>query len=127
MIIGITGAICSGKHTFAQYLVDKYGFEVVNLLDLFKHELKKIGKKKSQKSPLKKSRQEEGFDREDEEIDTVVTASHSRTQVGNPEDSGSTPQDAEKKDEKSTGETPTGKEDEDDDDEIMFCYYESKK
>jgi dephospho-CoA kinase len=32
MIIGITGAICSGKRAFAAYLSEKYDFEIVDLL-----------------------------------------------------------------------------------------------
>lgn len=43
MIIGITGAICAGKRAFAEYLAAKYGFELVNLLDLFRHALKNQG------------------------------------------------------------------------------------
>ena len=41
MIIGITGAICAGKRSFAKYLAKKYGFELVDMLDLFRKELKK--------------------------------------------------------------------------------------
>jgi len=40
MIIGLTGAICSGKEQFAQYLKKKYGFEIVNLMIIFKLVLK---------------------------------------------------------------------------------------
>ena len=43
MIIGITGAICSGKRAFAEYLAAKYGFVLVNLIDLFYIELQKQG------------------------------------------------------------------------------------
>jgi dephospho-CoA kinase len=43
MIIGITGAICSGKRAFAEYLVQTYGFEFVDLLELFRIELAKQG------------------------------------------------------------------------------------
>jgi dephospho-CoA kinase len=55
MIIGITGAICAGKRAFAKYLEEKYGFELVNLLELFKIELHKIGLPvEVQSSPHKK-------------------------------------------------------------------------
>ena len=55
MIIGITGAICAGKQAFAKYLEEKYGFELVNLLELFKIELHKIGLPvEVQSSPHKK-------------------------------------------------------------------------
>jgi dephospho-CoA kinase len=43
MIIGISGAICSGKRTFAEYLAKKYGFDLVDMLDLFRKELIKHG------------------------------------------------------------------------------------
>jgi dephospho-CoA kinase len=36
MIVGLTGGICSGKETMAQYLVDEYGFQKVNILELFR-------------------------------------------------------------------------------------------
>ena len=36
MIIGITGAICAGKREFALFLQAKYGFEIVDLLEIFK-------------------------------------------------------------------------------------------
>jgi dephospho-CoA kinase len=55
MIIGITGAICAGKRAFAEYLAEKYGFELVNLLELFKIELHKLGLAvEVQSSPHKK-------------------------------------------------------------------------
>jgi dephospho-CoA kinase len=55
MIIGITGAICAGKRAFAEYLANKYGFELVNLLELFKIELHKLGLAvEVQSSPHKK-------------------------------------------------------------------------
>ena len=53
MIIGITGAICTGKREFAEYLAKKYGWEFVDLLDLFKRKLKQKGEKYG-KSPLKR-------------------------------------------------------------------------
>jgi len=55
MIIGITGAICAGKRAFAEYLAKEYGFELVNLLELFKIELHKLGLAvEVQSSPHKK-------------------------------------------------------------------------
>ncbi len=57
MIIGITGAICSGKHEFAKYLARIYGFDLIDMLDLFRKELKKQGLKiLTESSPVKKSR-----------------------------------------------------------------------
>lgn len=42
MIVGLTGSICSGKETLAKYLVEVYGFEEVNILDLFKKRIDEI-------------------------------------------------------------------------------------
>lgn len=39
MIVGITGAICAGKKAIAMYLVQTYGFEAVNLLEIFRSRL----------------------------------------------------------------------------------------
>ena len=39
MIVGLTGPICSGKETLAQYLVMQYGFEAINILELFRNKL----------------------------------------------------------------------------------------
>ena len=36
MIVGLVGAICSGKEALALYLKEHYGFECINLLALFK-------------------------------------------------------------------------------------------
>lgn len=36
MIVGITGAICSGKSALALYLVQTHGFEAVNVMEIFK-------------------------------------------------------------------------------------------
>jgi dephospho-CoA kinase len=36
MIVGLTGSICSGKETLARYLEEKYGFECINILELFR-------------------------------------------------------------------------------------------
>ena len=36
MIVGLVGAICSGKEALALYLKEQYGFECINLLQLFK-------------------------------------------------------------------------------------------
>lgn len=61
MIIGLTGAICAGKREFALYLQNKYGFKVVDLLDLFKKELKKRGIKITKEfSPLRRKLRIEG-------------------------------------------------------------------
>lgn len=39
MIVGITGAICAGKTALVMYLVQTYGFEAVNLLEIFRSKL----------------------------------------------------------------------------------------
>ena len=39
MIVGLTGPICSGKETLANFLVEKYGFEAINILELFRIKL----------------------------------------------------------------------------------------
>lgn len=39
MIIGLTGSICAGKHAFAQYLCDKYNFEMIDLVEEFRRML----------------------------------------------------------------------------------------
>jgi len=39
MIIGITGAICSGKRSFAEYLATIYNFTLIDMLELFREEL----------------------------------------------------------------------------------------
>lgn len=44
MIVGLTGSICSGKETLAKYLVEVYGFEAVNILDLFKKRIDELQK-----------------------------------------------------------------------------------
>lgn len=36
MIVGLVGSIASGKEALAQYLKDNYGYECINLLELFK-------------------------------------------------------------------------------------------
>ena len=36
MIVGLTGSICSGKETMADYLVNTYNFKKVNILELFR-------------------------------------------------------------------------------------------
>lgn len=51
MIVGIIGAICAGKETLVQYMVQTYGFEAVNLLVIFKNRLKiKLKELKKQKA-----------------------------------------------------------------------------
>ena len=39
MIVGLTGPICSGKETLAQYLVKTYQFEAINILELFRDKI----------------------------------------------------------------------------------------
>ena len=41
MIVGITGAICSGKAALALYLVQTHGFEAINIQEIFKLRLSK--------------------------------------------------------------------------------------
>jgi dCMP deaminase len=43
MIIGLTGYLCSGKDTIAEYIVNK-GFKHISLSDILRDELKSIGK-----------------------------------------------------------------------------------
>ena len=40
MIVGITGAICSGKYEMAVYLMQRHGFEAINVMEIFKHRLR---------------------------------------------------------------------------------------
>ena len=40
MIVGITGVLCAGKSTLVEYLVKAYGFEAVNILEMFRHRLR---------------------------------------------------------------------------------------
>lgn len=56
MIVGITGTICSGKAALARYLVETYGFEAVNILDIFKARLKQLREK------------EEGYDQDNDDF-----------------------------------------------------------
>jgi dephospho-CoA kinase len=56
MIIGITGAICAGKRSFAEYLAAKHGFEIINLLEEFQNYLEENGQKIDHSaSPLKQT------------------------------------------------------------------------
>ena len=41
MIVGLVGPICSGKESLAKYLVENFGFEAINILDLFREAIKK--------------------------------------------------------------------------------------
>ena len=50
MIVGITGAICAGKTALAMYLVQTYGFEAVNLLEIFRSKLEQQRKKDGEKA-----------------------------------------------------------------------------
>ena len=36
MIVGLTGSICSGKETMADYLVKHYNFKKIDILELFR-------------------------------------------------------------------------------------------
>ena len=57
MIVGLTGSICSGKETLALFLVENYGFEAINILELFKKAIsEQIQKEKEEieNSPTKK-------------------------------------------------------------------------
>lgn len=60
MIVGLTGSICSGKETMADYLVKTYNFKKVNILELFrKHILEKeLKTSKKESAPLTKSKSE---------------------------------------------------------------------
>ena len=51
MIIGLTGAICSGKNDFAIYLVNKYGFIDIDLLARFMELIGKDCKESGSKNP----------------------------------------------------------------------------
>jgi dephospho-CoA kinase len=42
MIVGLVGPICSGKESLAQYLVENFGFEAINILDLFRERIREI-------------------------------------------------------------------------------------
>lgn len=41
MIVGLTGSICAGKETMADYLVKNCGFQKINLVELFREEIGK--------------------------------------------------------------------------------------
>ena len=59
MIVGLTGAICSGKDSMADYLVKNHNFQKVNIMDLFRKKIEERRKNKVQKmtseqeSPMK--------------------------------------------------------------------------
>ena len=64
MIVGITGAICSGKYAFAIYLAQTHGFEAINVMEIFKMRLKKQRKEArlkrvAQKKIVAKNKSEE--------------------------------------------------------------------
>ena len=66
MIVGLIGATCSGKATLAQFLVEKYGFEAVDILELFRQKLAEIEVKNKQElaenklsSPMKHFKDDE--------------------------------------------------------------------
>ena len=87
MIIGITGAICSGKGAFAEYLKEKYGFEIVDLLERFKVRLQKLGIKKyinhKELSPFKSKVSEEECIQQDDPCpeNIPITKSNSSDQT----------------------------------------------
>jgi dephospho-CoA kinase len=51
MIVGLIGSICSGKETLAKYLVEEYGFEAINILDLFRERIAEEMKKQTKNGP----------------------------------------------------------------------------
>ena len=55
MIVGLTGSICSGKESMADYLVTHHNFEKVNILDIFR---KKVAEYQRRKIPKIASEQE---------------------------------------------------------------------
>lgn len=59
MIVGITGAICSGKAALVHFLKQTYEFEAVNLLDIFKARLALL-RKQSDSEENKDDEVEEG-------------------------------------------------------------------
>jgi dephospho-CoA kinase len=68
MIIGITGAICSGKRTFAEFLAKKYGFDLIDMLELFRKELRRQGVViVTESSPLKQTSRRRDSDEEQRE------------------------------------------------------------
>ena len=78
MIIGITGAICVGKTEFARYLIQTYGFEAINVLEIFKlrfrkeyNEARKLKRFRKKQSSLFKDEKQGGTEEEskDEEDD----------------------------------------------------------
>ena len=53
MIVGLTGSICSGKEAMADYLVEKYGFKKINILELFKKHIAEKGIPKDEEEDVK--------------------------------------------------------------------------
>ena len=68
MIVGLIGSICSGKETLAKYLVDMYGFEAINILDLFRERIAK-------ELLVKNGPREEHCENEDEAVENFGTSS----------------------------------------------------
>ena len=73
MIIGITGAICSGKSKLVEYLIKTYGFEALDILTIFKLKLtqelrKKVLDLKQQLENNKLIQIEEQIESEDDQI-----------------------------------------------------------
>ena len=52
MIVGLTGAICAGKTALAMYLVTTYGFEAINLIEIFRFKLIQHQKQKTKEDEL---------------------------------------------------------------------------
>jgi dephospho-CoA kinase len=66
MIVGLVGSICSGKQELALYIAELYGFEVVNLMALFKKRYSHMFNKNNLPSPVK-IRKEESSEESGEE------------------------------------------------------------
>ena len=117
MIIGITGAICAGKRAFAEYLAKKYGFDLIDMLDLFRKELRKQGLAIAKEcSPVKGSRKRD----EDEEHRENGEEEKSSFMV-NPETSSSASRASELTLESSQHSTHS------DEESFMFQYYQCKQ
>ena len=70
MIVGLVGPICSGKGSLAQYLVDKYGFEAINILDIFRQRITEIENQRKKNSETKSNEKSEEHieEEQDEEL-----------------------------------------------------------
>ena len=123
MIIGITGAICAGKSAFAQFLADKYGFEVVNLLELFKLLIKEQKVKlNNEHSPLRQRRIQGEESQADDEQHSSSTGGDSLKEDRVPKvlgDQSTNPESESKQDQE-------GEESFIDDESFTFYYYQCK-